>query len=121
MNWTIFVVSFISLVKIIIAVIPNPNIFYEKLHLLPMLLLLVILNWIKRLLANDLRAFPIKDNLVFINGSKSLPRNPPNFPILYNCVFDNFILADEPFAKAIRSFETCVLNNYNLAANYFYH
>ena len=86
-----------------------------------MLLRLVILNWIKRLLANGLSAFPIKDNLVFINGSKSLPRNPPDFPILYNCVFNNFILADEPFAKAIRSFETCVLNNYNLAENYFYH
>ena len=28
--------------------------------------------------------------------------------------FNNFILADEPFKKALRSFETCVLVNNNL-------
>ena len=29
-------------------------------------------------------------------------------------VFENFILADEPFAKDLRDFETCVLINNNL-------
>ena len=28
--------------------------------------------------------------------------------------FENFILADEPFAKALRIFETCALVNNNL-------
>ena len=34
--------------------------------------------------------------------------------ILDNCGFANFILADEPFAKALRIFETSVLVNNNL-------
>ena len=34
-------------------------------------------------------------------------------------VFDNFILADEPFAKALRNFETCVLINKNLCGKLF--
>ena len=34
--------------------------------------------------------------------------------ILHNWVFDNFITADESFAKALRSFETYVLVNNNL-------
>ena len=60
------------------------------------------------LLANGLSTFPIKDNPVFSNGPKGLPKNPPVCPILYNWAFDNFILADELFAKALGSFETCI-------------
>ena len=41
-------------------------------------------NGIKTLLANGLSTFPIKDNPVFNNGPKSLPRNPLNCPILCN-------------------------------------
>ena len=48
------------------------------------------------------------------NGPKSLPKNLPNCPILYNWVFINFILAEELFAKSLRSLETCVLVNINL-------
>ena len=54
----------------------------------------------------------------FSNGPKILTKNPPDWPILDwpildNCVFNIFILADEPFAKALRSLETCMLiNNY---------
>ena len=33
--------------------------------------------------------------------------------------FDNFILADEPFAKALQSFENCVLVNNNLCRIFF--
>ena len=66
------------------------------------------------LLANGLSTFPIKGNAVFRNGHKGLPKNPPDCSILCNCVFDNFILAGELFAKALRSFEICVLVNSNL-------
>ena len=38
--------------------------------------------------------------MVFSNGPKNLPKNPPDCPILYNWVFDNFILAEELFAKS---------------------
>ena len=46
------------------------------------------------------------------------PKNPPDWPILCGCVFDNFILAEELFAKALQSFETFVLVNNNLCENY---
>ena len=39
--------------------------------------------------------------------------------ILFNWIFDNFILAEELFAKALRSFETCVLVNNNLCGKLF--
>ena len=65
------------------------------------------------LLANILITFLIKYNPVFSNGPKSLPKNPPDCPILCNWVFDNFILAEELFAKALQSLETCVLLNNN--------
>ena len=42
------------------------------------------LNYIKTLLANGLSTLPIKGNPVFSNGTKSLPRNPPNYLILCN-------------------------------------
>ena len=71
-------------------------------------------NNIKAILANGLSRFPIKGNPVFSDGPKILPRNPLDCFILRNWVFDNFILADEPFAKALRRFETCLLVNNNL-------
>ena len=71
------------------------------------------------LLANGLSIFFIKENPVFSNGPKSLPTNPPDCPILCNLVFDNFYLADEPFAKALQSFETCVLVIKNLCGKLF--
>ena len=51
---------------------------------------------------------------IFSNGPKSLPKNPPDCPILCYWVFDNFILAEELFAKALESLETCVLVTNNL-------
>ena len=71
-------------------------------------------NGIKTLLANGLSTFFIKGNPVFSNGPESLSKNPPDCLILCNRVFDYFTLTDEPFAKALRSFETCVLVNNNL-------
>ena len=70
------------------------------------------------LLANSLSTFPIKGNPVFSNGHKSLLKNPL---ILCNWVFDNFILVDEPYAKSVQSFETCVLFNNSLWGKYFHH
>ena len=78
-------------------------------------------NGIKTLLGNGLSTFPIKGNLVFSNGPKSLLNNPPDCTVLCNCVFDNFILAGEPLAKALRSFKTCLLVKTVDAENYFHH
>ena len=41
-------------------------------------------NGTKMLLANGLSTFFIKDNPGLSNGPKSLPKNPPDFPILCN-------------------------------------
>ena len=76
-------------------------------------------NGIKTLLANGLSTFFIKGNPVFNNGPKSLPKNPPHSSILCNRVFDNFILAEELFSKALRSFEICVLVNNKLCGKSF--
>ena len=114
---TIFISS-ISSLEIIKVINPDPNIFWwiaasvaDAIAVYP--------NGIKTLLANGLSTFPIKGNPVFSNGPKSLPKNPPDCPILCNWVFDNFILAEELFAKALRSFETCVLVNNNLCGKLF--
>ena len=95
----------------IYVVVPDPNIFF----------------WIavsvadaaavnpksaKTILGNDLSTFRIKSNPVFSNGPRSLTLNPPKCTILDSWVFENFILADEPFAKALPILETCVLLNY---------
>ena len=76
-------------------------------------------NGIKKPIANGSSIFPIKGNSVFGTGPKSLPRKPPDCPILCNWVFDDFVLADKPFEKALRSFETCVLVNNNLCGKLF--
>ena len=68
------------------------------------------LNNMKTLLAYDLSTFPIKGIPIFSNGPKTLPKNSPDCPILCNWVFDNFMLAEELFAKASPNPET-----------YFYH
>ena len=57
-------------------------------------------NSIITLLANNLSTVFVKGNPSFSNGYKSLSKNRPDCPISCNRVFDNFILADEPFAKA---------------------
>ena len=79
----------------------------------------VNLNGIKTLLANVLSTFPIKDNPGFSNGPESLPKNLRDSPILCNWVFDNFIWAEEFFAKTLWNFETCVLVINTLCGNIF--
>ena len=63
--------------------------------------------------------FSLKAITFSSNGSKGLPENLPNCPILCNWIFDSFILADEPFAKTLRSFKACVLVNENLCSKLF--
>ena len=111
-------ISLICLLEIINVVVPDPNIFLwiaasvaDDAAVNP--------NVIKTVLANDLNTFLVKGNLVFSNGTKSLPRNHPDCPILCNWVFDNFILADEPFAKTLQSFQRFVLVNSNLWGKLF--
>ena len=74
----------------------------------------VNLKGIKTLLANGLITFFINGNPVFSNGPKSLPRKPPDCIILDNWVFDNLILTDKYFAKALRRFATSLLVYDNL-------
>ena len=76
-------------------------------------------NGNKTLFVNDWSTFFITSEPVFSNGPKSLSRNPPNCPILCNWFLDNFILAEELFAKALWNFETCVLVNNNLCGKLF--
>ena len=65
--------------------------------------------------------FSLKASQFFSDGPRSLPRNPPDCPILCKWVFDNFTLAEELFAIVLRSFETCVLVNNNLYGKLFHH
>ena len=60
---------------------------------------------------------PLVDKFNISGGIKSLggPNiNPLNCTILDNCVFENFILASEPFAKALQSFAKFLLKNLKL-------
>ena len=71
-------------------------------------------NGIKTLLTSVFSTFFVKGKSVFSNGLWNLPKNSRDCPILCNWVLDNFILADELFAKVLRSLETSVLVNNNL-------
>ena len=99
---------------------PDPNIF---LWIVPSVddaaAAAAYLNGIKTLLANGLITFPINVNLVFSNSSKSLPKNPPDCPILCNWVLENFILTEELFANALWSLETSALVYNNLCGKLF--
>ena len=113
-----FMLSFISSFEIVCVVISDPNIFLwiaasvaDAAAANP--------NVIKTLLANGLSTFPATGNQFFSNRPKRLSGNPPDYPILCNWVFDNLILADEFFAKALGSLETCVLVNSNLCGKLF--
>ena len=83
--------SFIYLFKIINVVTSDPTIFLWIVSSLADAAA-VNPNGIKTLLVNGLSTFPIKDNPVFSNCPKSLPKNPPDCPILCNWSFDIFIL-----------------------------
>ena len=103
-------ISFISSLEIIVVRKAkskrrgsDPNIFSWIAALVPDAAA-VNASCIETLLANGLSTFLIRGNPVFSNGPKSLPKNPPDCPILCNWVFESFILADEPFATALQIF-----------------
>ena len=111
--------SFIFSLQIINFVLPDPNnVLWIVAPVATAAAAAVDANGIKTLLAKDLSIFLIKGNPVFSNGPKIPPKTPLDFCTLCNWVFDNFVLADEPFAKALRSLETCVLITY--VGNYSY-
>ena len=101
---TLFISSleFINVVK---------TVFYELLHLLLLLLLLILTVTLS---ANGLSTFPVKSKPIFSNGAKSLPKIPPDGPILHSWVFESFTSADELLLKALQIFESCVSVNNNL-------
>ena len=68
---------------------------------------------------NGLSTFVIKDKSGFINGLKSLHKSLPDCPVLYNRVFDNFLLAEELLAKALQSLKTRILVHNNLCRKSF--
>ena len=73
-------------------------------------------NGIKTLLVYSLNTFSLKEMQLLVVVLKvylkilliSLPKNTPDFPILCNWIFDDFVLADELFANALQSLETCI-------------
>ena len=73
----------------------------------------VDLKGIKMLSVNGLTTFFINGSPIFDNGPTSLQRNPPDYTILDNRVFDNLLSADEWFAKALRRIETFLLVGYS--------
>ena len=58
--------------------------------------------------------FFINVKLAFINDPRILPRNPPDSIIAYICVFNDFQVADELFARTFQRLETCLLGRNNL-------
>ena len=92
----LFIFSFES----IIVVTPNPN-FFLWIATSVADAAAININGVKTLLASCLSAFPIKNKWVFSNAHKSLTRDIPNCPILWNWVFDNVVFFDKLFANAL--------------------
>ena len=97
-------ISFFSSLKIINVVVSDPNIFFWLAG--SVAAAAVNPNGIITLLANGLGTFFLKGKSVFSNGPRGLPRIPPDCTILGNWVFDNSILVEKPFEKALGSFKT---------------
>ena len=61
-------------------------------------------NDIKMLLANGLRIFSINGNPTFKSGLRNLLRNLLGGTLIDNWVFENLVLANELFVKALPRF-----------------
>ena len=110
----VFIISFISSFDIVIIVISD-----RKISFFFFLFAAVNPNGITRLLANGFSTFFIKDKSIFSNVPESQPKLSPDCSILDNWVFDNFILTDEQFEKALRSVESwLLLTNNSFMENY---
>ena len=90
----------ISSFEIIRVVKPNPKIFFRAAESVTDAAT-VNPDGIKTLLANAMNTFFIKAKPNFSGGPRSLLKNPPDCPILKRWVFDQFILTDERFVKAL--------------------
>ena len=78
-----------------------------------------ILLYVRVILEPVINEIPIivlgnEDNPLINGPVSSYRENPPDCIILDNSVFENVAVAGEPFAKALRIFETCVLVDKNL-------
>ena len=105
----IFIISFISSLEIINVVVPDPNIF-SWIAASVVDATAVNPNGIKTLLADGLRLFPILKTIHFLVKVLKVYLKILLIEMFYAIeFFDNFILADEPFAKALQSFE--IVNN----------
>ena len=94
----IFMMSFISSLEIVNVALSDPKIFLGIVTSFAAAAA-VNPNGIKTFLANGLSIFFIKDNPIFGNCPKSVPKNHPDCLILWNWIFDNFILVDEHLQK----------------------
>ena len=111
-------ILFTSLLEIINVVVPNQNIFW-RIAVSVADVAAVNPNLIKTLLANALSTFFIRAKPVFSNGSKCIPKNPPDCPFLCSWVLNNLILPDKLFAKALQNLKYCILVNNNLCQKLF--
>ena len=57
---------------------------------------------------SDIKMIFIDNNPTFNIGPISLPRNVPDCTVLENSAFNNFLLPDEIFPKALQSLEICL-------------
>ena len=113
-------ISFISFFEIINVLLPDPETFFWI--AISVADAAVNPNGLKTLLVNGFSRFFIKGKPVFSNGPRTLENGPKNLPeclILCNWDFEYFILAEESFAKALRSLETCALVKNNLCGKLF--
>ena len=96
---------FIFLLVLLVLLFQTPRCFMR-------LLLLIIM--VSTYLANDWSTFFINGKPTFCNGPGSLPRNPPDCIILDSCIFENFMLVDDLFSKALERLTKCLSVNNNL-------
>ena len=98
----------ISSFEIIKVVIPEPSIFF---------LILPSIADMAADIPNGANTFLANGTATFINGPANFPnrfpKNPPDYIIFDNRVFDNLISIDVFLAKALRIFATCLLVNNN--------
>ena len=116
-------ISSISSLEKVKVVNPDPNIFLW----IAASIAAVNPYCIKTLFTNDFSTFPIKGNPVFNNGPKSLPKNPPDCPVLCNWDFDNFMkdyfrllkITSVPFLITNFSLLICELDNFTFNPLYW--
>ena len=87
-------ISFISGFEIVNVVIPDPKTFIWVAASVADADATVNSNGTKILLPNEISTFLVKSKPDFYNCLKSLPKHSPDSPILWNWVFDHFVLAE---------------------------